>query len=195
DGSSVTVEYLPGGYGNAAYLFDAPGRPDIEPFEQRYRGWFGEDDILGMVGTDHMALVPNLVDRLPEGARVGTLAEYLPIGVCGSEPQALWRGELRSAARANLLPGVTSSRIDLKTACARAERWLERYAEPLQALYGGDWPESFLRQAWSRMFQNSAHDSITGRSAHQVSAQEQIESCAEFWNQRDQAWRRNDSGQ
>ena len=73
--------------------------------------------------------------------------------------------------RANLLPGVVSARIDLKAACARAERWLERYAEPLQTVYGGDWPEPFLAQAWTRMFQNSAHDSICGCSADEVSAQ------------------------
>jgi hypothetical protein len=173
DGSSVLVEYLPDGYGNAVHLFDEPGRPQLEPFEEKYRPWFGDDDVLGMVGTDHMPLVSELADRLPEGTRIGTLAEYLPSGLSGSEPQTLpvWRGELRSAARANLLPGVVSARIDLKAACARAERWLERYAEPLQALYGGEWPEPFLRQAWTRMFQNSAHDSICGCSADEVSAQ------------------------
>jgi hypothetical protein len=78
---------------------------------------------------------------------------------------------MRSAARANLLPGVVSARIDLKAACSRAERWLERYAEPLQALYGDGRPEPFLREAWTRMFQNAAHDSICGCSADEVSAQ------------------------
>ncbi len=170
DGSQVLTEYLPDGYGNAAHLFDAPGRPDLKSFEERYRAWFGEDAILGMVGTDHMPLVPDLADRVPEGGRVGTLAEYLSDArVQDGLPR--WRGEMRSAARANLLPGVVSARIDLKAACARAERWLERYAEPLQALYGSEWPEPFLRQAWSRMFQNSAHDSICGCSADEVSAQ------------------------
>jgi alpha-mannosidase len=170
DGSSVLTEYLPEGYGNAAYVFDAPGTPDLEPFEERFRPWFGDDDILGMVGTDHMPLVPDLTSRIPEGAVVGTLAEYLAGARPPDEPKR-WRGEMRSAARANLLPGVTSARIDLKAACARAERWLERYAEPLQALYGDEWPEPFLREAWSRMFQNSAHDSICGCSADEVSAQ------------------------
>jgi glycosyl hydrolase family 38/alpha mannosidase-like protein len=170
DGSTVLTEYLPEGYGNAAYVFDAPGTPDLEPFEERFRPWFGDDDILGMVGTDHMPLVPDLTSRIPEGAVVGTLAEYLADTTLGDEPKR-WLGEMRSAARANLLPGVTSARIDLKAACARAERWLERYAEPLQALYGDEWPEPFLREAWSRMFQNSAHDSICGCSADEVSAQ------------------------
>jgi 2-O-(6-phospho-alpha-D-mannosyl)-D-glycerate hydrolase len=159
DGSSVVAEYLPGGYGNAAYV------QDPETLEERYRSWFGSDDILGMVGTDHMPLVRGL----PANAHVGTLAEYLSAASADGLPT--WRGEMRSAARANLLPGVVSARIDLKAACSRAERGLERYAEPLQTLYGDDDPEPFLRQAWARMFQNAAHDSICGCSADEVSAQ------------------------
>jgi alpha-mannosidase len=159
DGSSVVAEYLPGGYGNAAHL------QDTEALEERYQPWFGSDDVLGMVGTDHMPLVRDL----PSDARVGTLADYL----ADARPDGLttWRGEMRSASRANLLPGVVSARIDLKAACSRAERWLERYAEPLQTLYGKDQAEPFLREAWKRMLQNAAHDSICGCSADEVSAQ------------------------
>jgi alpha-mannosidase len=159
DGSAVVAEYLPGGYDNAAYV------QDPETLEELYRPWFGSDDVLGMVGTDHMPLVRGL----PAGSPVGTLAEYL--SAASSEGLTTWRGEMRSAARANLLPGVVSARIDLKAACSRAERGLERYAEPLQTLYGDGDPEPFLRQAWSRMFQNAAHDSICGCSADEVSAQ------------------------
>jgi alpha mannosidase-like protein/glycosyl hydrolase family 38 len=170
DGSAVVAEYLPGGYGNAAYIFDVPGPVDLRPFEERFRPWFGSDPILGMVGTDHKPLVQDFSARVPEGATVGTVGEYL----ADAAPDGLfrWRGELRSAARANLLPGVISARIDLKAACARAERSLERYAEPLQTLYGGtESPEPFLAQAWMLMFQNSAHDSICGCSTDEVSAQ------------------------
>src|SRR5687767_1320733 len=67
--------------------------------------------------------------------------------------------------------GVTSARIDLKAACARAERALERYAEPLQALYCEHWPVGMLDLAWRRMLENAAHDSICGCSADEVSAQ------------------------
>jgi alpha-mannosidase len=169
DGSSVVAEYLPAGYGNAAYLFDVPAPVDVGPFEERFSPWFGDDPVLGMVGTDHMPLVREFSERVPDGTTVGTLADY--IAGASTAGLARWRGELRSGARANLLPGVVSTRIDLKAACARAERWLERYAEPLQALYGSDWPEQFLAQAWTRMFQNSAHDSICGCSADEVSAQ------------------------
>jgi mannosylglycerate hydrolase len=169
DGSAVVAEYLPAGYDNAAYLFDVPGPVDLRLFEERFSTWFRGDPLLGMVGTDHMPLVRAFSERVPDGATVGTLADYL----ADASPAGLshWHGELRSGARANLLPGVVSARVDLKAACARAERWLERYAEPLQALYGGDWPEPFLAQAWARMFENSAHDSICGCSADEVSAQ------------------------
>jgi 2-O-(6-phospho-alpha-D-mannosyl)-D-glycerate hydrolase len=169
DGSSVVAEYLPAGYGNAAYLFDVPGPADLAPLEERFSPWFRGDPVLGMVGTDHMPLPHGLLERIPDGATVGTLADYL----AGASPEGLrrWHGEMRSAARANLLPGVVSARIDLKAACGRAERWLERYAEPLQTLYGTGEPEPFLAQAWVRMFQNSAHDSICGCSADEVSAQ------------------------
>jgi mannosylglycerate hydrolase len=169
DGSTVVAEYLPDGYDNAAYLFDVPGPVDLSSFEERFRSWFGSDPVLGLVGTDHKPLAPDFSARVPGGTQVGTLGDYL----AGARPGGLatWRGELRSAARANLLPGVVSARIDLKAGCARAERWLERYAEPLQALYGNAWPEPFLALAWQRMFQNAAHDSICGCSTDEVSAQ------------------------
>src|SRR5262249_58523108 len=125
-----------------------------------------------MVGTDHMPPARDLLERIPEGTRVATLAEYFEApGPTLQQSVAKVRGELRSAARANLLPDVVSARIDIKQAAGRAERALERYAEPLQALYGDEWPEAFLRVAWSRLFQNSAHDSICGCSADEVSAQ------------------------
>src|SRR5439155_8440644 len=169
DGSTIVTEYLPAGYSNAAYILDVPGPVDLGPFEERFAPWFRGDSVLGMVGTDHMPLPRDFKKRIPDHATVGTLADYL--ADASAEGLSHWRGEMRSAARANLLPGVVSARVDLKAACARAERWLERYAEPLQTLYADEWPEPFLAQAWARMFQNSAHDSICGCSADEVSAQ------------------------
>ena len=173
DGSVVRAEYLPEqGYSNMAWAFDEGGE-GFDAALERLRPWFGEDTILGMVGTDHMPPLRNLPQRVAEGVRIGTLEEYITETFQEAVPRELVRvrGELRSAARANLLPNVVSARIDLKQACARAERSLERYAEPLQALYGGDWAEPFLRVAWSRLLQNAAHDSICGCSADEVSAQ------------------------
>jgi mannosylglycerate hydrolase len=181
DGSSVRTEYLPGGYGNAANLLEAPERLDakVELLDRAMRPFFGDDELLALYGTDHTEPLPgfvDLVDRLNAAQsryrlELSTLARYferLPDGRAGLP---LWRGELRSGARANLLMGVTSARIDIKAACGRAERLLERYAEPFQALYGEGRPEPLLDLAWSRMIDNSAHDSICGCSADAVSRQ------------------------
>jgi Glycosyl hydrolases family 38 N-terminal domain/Alpha mannosidase middle domain/Glycosyl hydrolases family 38 C-terminal domain len=163
DGSVVRAEYLPEGYGNAADL-------QFDSLAERMRPWFGDDPVLGMVGTDHMPPVRDLPDRAPANARIGTLGDYFAEAP-KQQTVTRWRGELRSAARANLLPNVVSTRIDVKQACARAERSLERYAEPLQALYGEEWPEELLRVAWRRVLENAAHDSICACSADEVSVQ------------------------
>ena len=179
DGSSVRAEYLPAGYGNAAYLLIAPDKlgDAVDALIEAMRPFFGDDPVLAMYGTDHQAPLPELVDVVEranaENDRVRieltTLGAALSNG--SSPPATTWTGEMRSGARANVLMNVTSARIDIKAAAARAERWLERYAEPLSALHGRAWPAEFLALAWRRVIENSAHDSICGCSADEVSAQ------------------------
>ncbi|MDQ4069759.1 MAG: hypothetical protein M3203_09880, partial [Actinomycetota bacterium] len=73
-------------------------------------------------------------------------------------------------ARANLLMGVASNRVDVKQAAARAERALERLAEPLCALFldRSAWPTALLRLAWGEVVRNAAHDSVCACSADEV---------------------------
>ena len=181
DGSSVRAEFLPQGYFNAAALLDVPGgcTRALEGVEQSVRDFYGDEPVLAMCGTDHMEPVAELSDAVEESgaAELMTLSDYMA-GIDGAAAGPRWRGELRSGAHANLLMGTTSARIDLKAAMARAERALTRYAEPFQALYGRDWPERFLELAWRRLIESSAHDSICGCSADEVSAQVLVR-CAE----------------
>jgi mannosylglycerate hydrolase len=178
DGSSVRAEYLPAGYGNAAYLLMAPDKlgDAVEALVEAMRPFFGDDPVLAMYGTDHQEPLPELVDVVErtnaENDRVRVVLTTLGGALRdGSAPATTWTGEMRSGARANVLMNVTSARIDIKAAAARAERWLERYAEPLAALHGDTWPAEFLGLAWRRVIENSAHDSICGCSADAVSAQ------------------------
>jgi alpha-mannosidase len=177
DGSTVRTEYLIGGYGNAAGLF---AYPDVAVaggrLLERLAPFFGDDPVLAMYGADHSAPLPDLLDVVEEvnrsqdryQVRLGTLAEYVLDGAPGGEELPRWQGELRSGARANILMGVTSARVGLKVACARAERLLARYAEPLQALHGTGWPAAFLELGWRRLVESSGHDSITGCGADAV---------------------------
>jgi mannosylglycerate hydrolase len=183
DGSWVRAEYLPSGYGNAAGMFAFPDRLDAaaDRFIEWARPWFGDDPVLAMYGTDHTAPVPELaqlVGRLNEvhdsaDLRIDTLAGYLAIAPALSDDDPCWRGELRSAARANVLMSVASARIDIKQAAGRAETLLERFAEPVTALHVApdDWPAPFLALAWRKVIENSAHDSICGCSIDPVVSQ------------------------
>ena len=121
--STVVAEYLPDGYGNAAYLFDLPGPVDLRAFEERFSPWFGDDPVLGIVGTDHMPLAPDFAARVPEGAEVGTLAR-LPRGRDGRGPGALAR---RAALRcARQPPPRRRLGADRPEGCVRARGALAR---------------------------------------------------------------------
>jgi alpha-mannosidase len=186
DGSSVRAEYLVGGYGNGAYLLAVPDllADKVARYVASSRAFYGDRSILAMYGTDHAVPSPRLARIVADAnarrddiaVRIETLSEYIrAFDAAAADPSApdpatptVWTGELRSAARANMLMNVTSARIDIKVAAGRAERVLERYAEPLAALHGAAWPERLLELAWRRVVDNSAHDSICGCSQDAV---------------------------
>ncbi|MEA2519325.1 MAG: 2-O-(6-phospho-alpha-D-mannosyl)-D-glycerate hydrolase, partial [Chloroflexota bacterium] len=186
NGSSVRAEYLVGGYGNGAYLLAIPDRlaDKVGRYADAARAFYGDRSILAMYGTDHAVPTPRLAQLVDEAngrrddiaVRIETLTTYIRSydsavadpEVPDAAPAPIWLGELRSAARANMLMNVTSARMDIKAAAGRAERILERYAEPLSALHGTAWPERLLELAWRRVVDNSAHDSICGCSQDAV---------------------------
>ncbi|MBV9040530.1 MAG: alpha-mannosidase, partial [Acidimicrobiia bacterium] len=177
DGSTVRAEYLPVGYGNGAAMPD-----DAKALLARIRAHEREigdllvDGMLWMNGTDHQTPQPWLgrvvaeANAIQDDYRivVTSLPEYLASAPAEGLPS--WQGELRSGARANLLMGVASNRVDVKQAAARAERALERRAEPLSALFMAPerWPDAELALAWKEMIRNSAHDSSCACSADEV---------------------------
>jgi mannosylglycerate hydrolase len=177
DGSTVRAEYLPVGYGNGAALPDdakalvrrtADLVKEIEPFLI--------DDLLCMNGSDHLFPQPWLGRVVAEANdlqdelvfEVTSLPRYL--ADAPTEGLEHWKGELRSGFRSNMLMGVTSNRVDVKRMGARAERALERRAEPLAALFQtpAQWPAQLLALAWKEMVRNSAHDSICACSVDDV---------------------------
>lgn len=178
DGTTVRAEYLADGYSNGARLSrdGAALRADVEEFRRAHAAWVA-DDVLWMNGTDHQLPDPRLVAVVAEADRLAGDDEHYEITslaahLAGAPTSGLptWTGELRSGARSNLLMGVASARIDVKQAAARAERWLERIAEPLCACWlpASEWPGAFLDVAWRDVVRNSAHDSICGCSADAV---------------------------
>jgi len=179
DGSSVRAEYLVAGYGNGAAVPNDAKRlvRRLGSLVEEYGAFLDDGDpLLFMNGTDHQRPQPWLGRVVAEANQmqgdfdlaVTSLPDYLADR--GTEGLDTWTGELRSGARSNLLMGVGSNRVDVKQAAARAERSLERLAEPLSALYlePGAWPASFLDVAWTLMVRNAAHDSICACSVDEV---------------------------
>ena len=181
DGSTVRAEYLWVGYSNGSAMPE-----DAKALLRRITTHVAElgdalpdgAGLLWMNGTDHqvpqrwlgrVVAEANTIQDDYELA-ITSLPEYLAIAPVDDLPT--WRGELRSGARANLLMGVASNRVDVKQAAAWTERSLERQAEPLSALFlpAAEYPEALLRLAWLEVIRNSAHDSICACSVDQVGA-------------------------
>jgi 2-O-(6-phospho-alpha-D-mannosyl)-D-glycerate hydrolase len=179
DGSAVRAEYLYGSYSNGRDLPD-----DAKQLVARARSYELElgparlpgGSMLLMNGTDHQMPQPWLgrvvaeANEIQDDYRfvVTSLAEYLPEQP--TEGLTTVRGELRSGARANVLMGVASNRVDVHQACAVAERALERRAEPLSALFvpADRYPGAHLGIAWQKVVENSAHDSSCACSDDEV---------------------------
>src|SRR5512133_1625186 len=174
DGSSLRAEYLNGR--------DLPD--DAKQLVARARSYelelgparLPDGSMLLMNGTDHQMPQPWLGRVVAEANEaqddyrfvVTSLAEYLPRQP--TEGLTTVRGELRSGARANVLMGVASNRVDVHQACAVAERALERRAEPLSALLlpADRYPDALLAIAWQKLVENSAHDSSCACSDDEV---------------------------
>jgi 2-O-(6-phospho-alpha-D-mannosyl)-D-glycerate hydrolase len=179
DGSRVRAEYLYGSYSNGRDLPD-----DAKQLVARAHGYELElgrarlpgGALLLMNGTDHQMPQPWLGRVVAEANAVQgdyrfvvtSLAEYLPTQP--TDGLATWSGELRSGARANVLMGVASNRVDVHRLCAAAERALERRAEPLSALLrpAAEYPAALLEVGWRHLVLNSAHDSSCACSDDEV---------------------------
>jgi hypothetical protein len=175
DGSSVSALYLPFGYGQGtrmpreARAFRERVAEEIARTEPFLRA---DEAFLLMAGDDHEEPDPGLPEMVRHLREEGYEAAITSLGShvgAWEVPDVTVTGELRSAARANLLPNTYSARVHQKFDRARAEHLLERYAEPLAALVTPDrWPAQALEEAWSLLHLNGAHDSVCGCSMDAV---------------------------
>jgi alpha-mannosidase len=183
DGSEIFTVYLPYGYSNGASLpLDSADLllQRARDIAAREREFAAGAPILVMNGTDHAEPDPRLASRIEEirgrdemSFDIGTLEGYVKrLSELPSDGMQRHRGELRSPARAHLLPGVTSARTWIKQRDFLNCYLLERIADPMAALAValgcGEDLQSFLDAAWKLEIQNHPHDSICGCSVDQV---------------------------
>ena len=179
DGSRVRAEYLYGSYSNGRELPLDPAQLVVRA--RNYELELGPamlpgGGVLLMNGSDHLPPQRGLGEVVAAANAIQheycfaitSLPEYL--ATQPTEGLPTWCGELRSGARANVLMGVASNRVDVHQAAAAAERALERRAEPLSALFlpRDVYPHSLLSIGWRNLMLNSAHDSSCACSADDV---------------------------
>ncbi|MBW7940629.1 MAG: glycoside hydrolase, partial [Candidatus Omnitrophica bacterium] len=137
-------------------------------------------------GGDHIEIEPSTPDLIEEANRhlaadgfqieFSTLSRFAADIVKEAERITdVVSGELREPGSGVdeqwVIPGVLSSRIDLKMANRDCEDLLCYWAEPFSAIakrYGLSPCETYLRTAWRFLLQNHPHDSICGCSIEQV---------------------------
>lgn len=180
DGSEVVAEHMIFGYFNGAVFEQLPDPGDLAGelarAVERLRPHLAGDRAVVLVGYDHAGPDATLLTRLSDArawvpdldVRIGGLAEHVRTQEL-DETLPIWTGELRSSARAHLLPNVVSARVHQKRERGRVEALIERYAEPLAAqVPGSAWPADELARAWTLLLWNGAHDSACGCSHDRV---------------------------
>jgi len=185
DGSRILTAYMGNSYSHGVDLpTDADALANriaaalraIEPFHPT-------TDVLLMNGNDHVlpqralsAAVRRASGRLNgTQIRLARLDDYL--ATLPEQEWSLWRGELRSSARANVLMGTLSVRVPEKQRYTQAVRTMERMAEPIAALTGVD-VAGALDQAWILLLQNAAHDTACGSGIDAVAEESGQRSAA-----------------
>jgi len=182
DGSDVFTVYLRNGYMNGFRLVDEP-----QALRWRLEGIVAAvppdrrgDAVLVMNGMDHQDVEPGLPATLRAArdglagvsVEIGSLPDYLARARSAPGPLPRHHGELRSAFRAHLLPGVTSARVRQKQRdfanVGRLERWAEPLATWADLLAGRHALTPFTALAWKLALANHPHDSICGCSIDQV---------------------------
>jgi alpha-mannosidase/mannosylglycerate hydrolase len=143
-------------------LFDGGDHQEWDPaayevLAERIRAARPDEELM------HSTLDRYLDDLLPQVSQIGDVIE----------------GEMREPGRGPvaldqqwLIPGVLSSRVNLKQANAACQTLLCQWAEPLAAFAHAalerEVPQGFLNVAWRWLLKNHPHDSICGCSIDQV---------------------------
>jgi alpha-mannosidase len=202
DGSQVLACYLRDGYDNAAWL----GHDDASFVRNLDQAWHSlaahavTPNILLLNGNDHMEPWADLSHLLrvarEQLGEVKIIHASLPMYVAQVQADiaaqhvqlGVAHGELRNPKRHHLLPGVLSTRMWIKQRNARAQRLLEKWAEPFATfadLENRNWklevgstavqpPTSnlqLLHLAWKYLLYNHPHDSICGCGVDQMHAE------------------------
>lgn len=185
--------YLIQGYFQDFFSLNVPAEKKAEMLKNTLDkiAVYSSDNLLLPLGADHLALADDLEKQIEEVNEYLTDYEIIlttPFEYfkhAGFETEV--KNELRDNSRNFILPGVFSSRIDIKKANSALEWKLSRISEPMQAIFSylgktkNYQPE--IDYAYKTLIKNQAHDSIYGCSKDSVHFEnllryENVKQCA-----------------
>ncbi len=182
DGTKIVCSYLLSSYRNAMHLADYPEiiYERIQNEVEKIAPFATTGNILLMNGYDQEMQPDDILKFIENGkadfknytVRQSTPNEYMQAVVEGRGELQQLEGALYSGRYISVFPGILSSRMYLKILNYYAQRELELYAEPLNAmctvLEGTEYPHEKMDKAWKLLLKNHPHDSICAVSVDNV---------------------------
>ena len=139
---------------------------------------YSSEDILLPIGADHLALPCEIkkqiseVNKFLEDYEIILTTPFEYIKKVKNNYKTNIKSEFRNTKRNFILPGVLSSRIDLKQSNAKLQWQISRIVQPLQAInaYLNNTKnyQNNINYLHKKLIQNHAHDSIYGCSIDNV---------------------------
>jgi len=181
NGDDVLAVYLPHGYSNALFMPDDFGKFKLRLTAsiQQLKKWASSENFLIMNGVDHQfpqAHTAEFIDLLNKSHKKdeyihSTLQAYITDVRKNKKELFRYKGELISPDSHRVHTSIASTRIYQKQKNRQLEALLENFVEPVSTtawLFGADYPQSLIRQAWKYLIQNQTHDGIGGCCTDEV---------------------------
>ncbi len=175
NGDKVMGIYLLKGYMNAMFLSeDETGNTiRLKKLESELGRFTAANSILVMNGVDHAFAQPQVASfcKGKMGRRLGSLEEYIDgIKAIKSEFSIL-QGELVTPRHHRVHTSIASTRINQKAENRKLAISIERVLEPLcvmTSLFGAEYPQGLIHEAWKLLISNQTHDGICGCCTDEV---------------------------
>lgn len=142
---------------------------------------YSSDSLLLPLGADHLAICDGLVEQIKEVNKrledyeIVLTSPFEYFEAVKNNFKKSYDEEFRNTQRNFILPGVLSSRIDIKQQNARLQWKLARFVQPLQAVCGFlGLTKNFQKEVdylYKQLILNHPHDSIYGCSLDSVHKQ------------------------
>lgn len=181
DGTKMLSVYLLNSYRNIMRLaeYDSIMNERMNAEVEKLKPFAATKNLLMMNGYDQEMIPDDIQPYIKNGKLNGDNYDsiqndpdsYLNAIVSENPELPTLKGALYNGRFISVFPGVMSSRMYLKLQNDRLQKMLEKKLEPISLiiyLFGGEYGQAAIEQAWKLLLKNHPHDSICGVSIDDV---------------------------